>query len=559
MPLVLRVFAMTFFSLLHLAIAALVLQSPCAIATTAQNDGSNPSSYDYLIVGGGTAGLVLANRLSSNPHVRVAVIEAGGSVLYNANVTNVTTYGLSLDTSIDWSYVSAPQEYDGKNGTLVYHAGKALGGTSTINGMTYLRAEKAQVDAWEEGLGNEGWSWDSLFPYYKKSEEFEAPTEEQVVEGGATWEPDAHGEEGPVTTGWSSYLMLQNASRILNETGNAMGYPWNEDANDGSMRGFTVWPFTLDARKDIRQDSARAYYWPVAAQRKNLVVYANTTVSKIVWKNGGEKDKKGNIVADGVEGITASGAIIHLTAKREVILSAGSIRSPAVLELSGVGNPNILTPLGINTTLSLPTVGENLQDQPNLPMLYFSNQNWTGYPSFVTYATAVDLFPSNTADFESSIRAKIPALVVEIAASSRNSTTAAIQEKLLNLQTDIIFGTSSPSTVPIAELLWALGAGIVASPFWTLIPFSRGNIHITTANPLTPPSIDPKYWQSDIDISIQAAAARSLRKIFATEPLKNYVSTEVSPGFGVVPEDASDEVWGEWLKATCKSIFCLCI
>lgn len=120
----------------------------------------NKAFYDYVIVGGGTSGLVIANRLSENPAITVAVIEAGDSVFNSPNVTNTTTYGLSLGTSIDWSYSIEPQKY-ALNGTFVYHAGKALGGTSTINGMTYIRPEDVQIDAWER-LVNTGWAWSSL-------------------------------------------------------------------------------------------------------------------------------------------------------------------------------------------------------------------------------------------------------------------------------------------------------------------------------------------------------------------------------------------------------------
>jgi choline dehydrogenase-like flavoprotein len=294
---------------------------------------SNNADFTHIIIGGGTAGLVLANRLSSNPCIRVAVIEYGASVLNNPNVTNVTAFGLGLPTPINWAYTTAPQQYGG-NRTLDFAAGKALGGTSTINGMTYLRAEKAQIDAWEK-LGNVGWNWEELFPYYQKSEQFQTPDATRIAKG-ATFDAAAHGFHGPVNVGWTSYLMGENVSRILAETSRNADYPINEDANDGSMAGFTTWPMTADASKDIRTDAARAYYWSGAYKRPNLVVFTNTLAKRILFQS---RRKKNKAYATGVEVVTADNQTKIISASAEVIVSAGSIRSPALLEMSGVGNP----------------------------------------------------------------------------------------------------------------------------------------------------------------------------------------------------------------------------
>jgi choline dehydrogenase len=289
-------------------------------------------TYDYIIAGGGTAGLVIANRLSANPSITVAVIEPGGDERGNTNVTSVSAYLTAFNTSIDWQYSIVPQEgLGGRN--LMYHAGKALGGTSTINGMTYIRGDKAEIDAWET-LGNEGWNWDALWPYYKGVENYTSPTAAQVA-AGASWSPAFHGEQGLLTTGYPFEMTNSSFHTTVQETWSNLGYPLNKDINGGDVRGFSVWPQTLDRDADVREDAARAFLYPFTA-RTNLVVIRGT-VRKVVWK--ARKVGCSKVEAQGVEYVTLDGETVVLNATKEVILSAGALRSPIILELSGVGNP----------------------------------------------------------------------------------------------------------------------------------------------------------------------------------------------------------------------------
>lgn len=346
----------------------------CFLATAILSIGASASdSFDYVIVGGGPGGLVIANRLSANPDITVAVIEAGDSVFDDPNVQSVAGYGLWAGSSVYWNYTSAPQKYTSDR-ELELLGGRALGGTTAINGMTYLRAEKEQIDAWQE-LGNDGWTWDGLWPYYLKEEAFQVPTADQV-EQGATFERSAHNFAGHVAVGWSTYFNRQNASRILRDTTEAIGLPVNEDPNSGRMRGYSVWPFTLNATESIRADAARSYYYPVANQRPNLRVFLNTTALRMTW-NSSRLDQRG-ITAKAVQ-LSSTNSTYLIKAKREIVISAGSIRTPALLEHSGVGNPAVLRHLGIEEVLPLPGVGARLEDQPNILMTYSSPTNWTGY------------------------------------------------------------------------------------------------------------------------------------------------------------------------------------
>ncbi|ORY19305.1 hypothetical protein BCR34DRAFT_645247 [Clohesyomyces aquaticus] len=492
--------------------------------------GNESRTFDYIIVGGGTAGLVHANRLSANPNVSVVVIEAGDSVFSNPDVTSLYGYGKSKGTSIDWACTSEPQSYTG-NRILDYIAGKALGGTSAINGMTYLRAEATQIDAWEN-LGNEGWNWEGLRPYYLKSELFQEPNATWRADA-ATFKKDAHGFEGPLHVGCKD-LMGQNMSEIFRQTTEKIGSPFNQEPNEGNMSGFSTWPLTINATASIREDAARAYYWPIAGSRPNLHVFVNTLARRILWGTS----VNSIVSARGVEITTPKNSTKNILINRELIVSAGTIQSPAFLEVSGVSSQSFL-----------PGVGANLQDQPNLFMSYSSPINWTGIPSFVTYLTVSDLFGKDLDSVSKMLYTNLTQYASTIVADS-GSGNISVQEDLLRLQADLIFTPNS--TVPLAEMLWVPGGNFISAVFWNLLPFSRGSIHARSSDPAAAPNINPNFFQLPIDTYVQAVASQRLRELFKTPPLANYVTAEVSPNFTTVPEDADwrDDKWATWIQTS---------
>lgn len=304
---------------------------PLAAAVPHITRGAEPV-YDYIVVGGGTSGLVVANRLSELENISVLVIEAGGSVYNNSNVTDTAGYGNAFGTAIDWAYQTVDQEYAGGSPQIV-RAGKALGGTSTINGMVYLRAQSAQIDAWE-AIGNKGWNWNNLFPYYRKGEGFQGTDFPWLEGSGVAYDPAYHGFDGPLKVGWDSSQLNDGLAQKLNATYQHLPVPvpYNLDANGGQMVGYTLYPKTVDSNLSIREDAARAYYYPYRS-RTNLHVWLNTRANKLMWKAGNDD------TADGVEVTLANGTTTMVKAAREVILAAGALKSPAILELSGIGNP----------------------------------------------------------------------------------------------------------------------------------------------------------------------------------------------------------------------------
>ncbi|KAF3395338.1 Glucose oxidase [Talaromyces pinophilus] len=520
-----------------LTVATLLLS---AVEATKKNISS--CQYDFIIVGGGTSGLVVANRLSEMEDTTVAVIEAGDSVLNNLNVSDVLGYSLAFGTSIDWAYQTENQTYAGGLRQTM-RAGRAIGGTSTINGMSYTRAQDVQIDSWEMA-GNDGWNWESLLPYYEKSEGFQVPTVDQI-DRGANYDIRYHGVNGPLKVGWPNAMTNSSVFPILNETLQQLGIPYNGDVNGGKMVGLTTHPDTIDRENNVREDAARAYYWPYQA-RPNLKIISNTKVNKILWAN----NTSGDATAIGVE-ITGIDGVDNIYASKEVILSAGALKSPILLELSGVGNPSILQKYDIPVVVNLPTVGENLQDQTNNGLAWRSRETWTGLPAFSALPSIEQLYGKGSAAFASTINASL----ADYARFISNVSNGAVKEANLldafRIQYDLIFKLQ----VPFAEIVFVPLGDSVSSEYWTLLPFSRGSVHVKSANVSELASINPNYFMYEPDLHAQGYLAQYIRKIHGTAPLSGLVGDEVQPGLALVPGNASASTWESWVKSQYRSNF----
>ncbi|KAI0405350.1 GMC oxidoreductase [Xylaria palmicola] len=516
-----------------------VISSAGLLATILCGRAACGETFDYIIAGAGTCGLVLANRLSADPTIRVAVIEPGEDVRDNVNVTDPSLFTVPFGTSIDWQYSTTPQPAAG-NRTIPWHAGKAIGGTSTINGMTYIRGDKAQFDAWEE-LGNEGWNFDSLYPYFKKAERFTPPSVAQAA-AGATYDREAHGEHGHVHTGFPFSLANGSLHEVAAEAWRALGYPLIQDVNAGSVRGFSIWPQTLDRDQNLRFDAARSYYYAIES-RPNLTLIKGT-VKRITWANSSGPHKAS--VADGVEYVTPNGNLAKLGAAKEVILSAGALRSPLILESSGVGNPSFLNRLGIEAIIDLPGVGEYLQEQPNTIIAYNSRRNTSGFTPYATFATAQDLFGEKTVALQASTSAQIRDWAKKVAAASNGAVKTANVERLFRTQHDLIF----KKNVTIGETLTSVGDGFVGSAMWLLLPFSWGSVHLTSADAINAPAIDPKYFLVDFDLDVQIGLGRLSQRFWHTEPASGLVDDAILPTDEVVPQNATSEQWAGYIGDT---------
>ncbi|SPO06950.1 related to alcohol oxidase [Cephalotrichum gorgonifer] len=510
---------------------------------------------DFVVIGAGTSGLVVANRLSEDPSVTVAVIEPGGDERDNPLVYTLDGWYQVQGTHVDWSYdLKGPPGPDGKPRKLA--AGKGWGGTSLINGMTYIRGNTAEFDAWED-LGNPGWNWEALLPYYKRSELFTVPTEAQIA-AGATYDEDYHGFEGHVRTGYPSTVKNTSFSPNVTQTWEGLGFEHNLDLNSGSVHGFSVSPSTVDPEQDIRWDSARANYYPIE-QRRNIKIIQGT-VKRITWAEKRGRPPKKGITANGVEYLTPDGKTKTLAVKKEVVVSAGALRTPLVLEGSGIGNPRILKSLGIDLVVDLPGVGENLIDQTNTVQAWIANFEASS-TQFQAFVTAADLFGDDLPAVEASTRESLSSWSQAIVdASGEGALDPAAVETQLRLQHDLIF----KKNVTLAEVISmgaanaGLGNGdtpVFGSAYWNLLPFSRGSVHLRSADAIDDPAIDPRYNLVDFDLQASVAAGKLVRKFWASQPIAGSVSGQVVPGPDVLPEDATEEEWESFHRAALSPNF----
>lgn len=406
--------------------------------------------------------------------------------------------------------------------------------------MSYTRAQRVQLDTWE-AIGNTGWNWESLFPYYKKSEGFQVPTEQQIRHG-ADYYIDYHGEDGPLKVGWANFMTNSSVLPTLDETFTQLGVSYNRDVNGGNMVGLTSHPDTIDRKANVRHDAARAYYWPYQ-HRSNLKVISNTSTNRIIWANGSDDEA----VAVGVE-VTSSEGVETIYASKEVILSAGSLKTPGILELSGIGNPSILQGYNISVKVNNTAVGENLQDQTNNGLSYKGKEFWLGQPTFSLLPSAKQIYGTNF----STVASLVNSSLADYANTVSNRSNGAVQEANLltafQIQYDLIF----KSQVPYAEIVFLPIAKSFSTEYWPLLPFSRGSVHVKSADASQPPAINPNYFMFGQDLEAQADVARYIRNAFKVDPLSGLVGDEVAPGLDSIPEDALSSAWKDWILSKCR-------
>lgn len=417
--------------------------------------------------------------------------------------------------------------------------------------MAYTRAETNQIDLWES-LGNDGWNWSTLYPYYLKAEAFEVPDAERVASGHIAYDLEYHGEDGPLSTAFAYDITNDTYPMKLNSTFESLGVPWNADGTGGSMVGFSPYSKTINTALNVRWDAARAYYFPVQ-NRTNLKMLLNTSANKLTWAttNGTAA------TANGVEITTSNGTTSVVKASKEVILSAGALVSPLLLELSGVGNPSVLSEYGIDTVVDLPTVGENLQDQINNELIYTPPTNFTanydgGGGAFVAYPSASQTFGTNVTNVAADLKAQLAAYADAVAIANGNVTKASDLLEFFEMQYDLVFGSHE---VPYSEILIYISSGTWGAQYWGLLPFSRGSTHIGQAASTAGARINPNYFLLDYDLDLQVETAKFIREVMATQPFAAIAGTETTPGFDVVAADADDETWASWATTGYRSNF----
>ncbi|KAF7341819.1 L-sorbose 1-dehydrogenase [Mycena sanguinolenta] len=435
----------------------------------------------YIVVGGGTAGLAVATRLSENSANNVIVLEAGGSGFDNPNIANLSGVCIEAlpNTSVDWNYTSQPLKF-ATNQTVAMTRGHVLGGSSAVNGALFVRPNKIDLDLWETSFNATGWNWNSISASIKTAEHFTATAGlPSTLSFHGTSGPICNAQRTPVGDVWTQGVI----PAVLACNGTE-----SQDQDGGNPSGIWYTPKALFPNS-TRSYSANSYYLPNAG-RKNLQVMLDVTVSKILWGTS----KKGKAFATGVQYInTITGKTSTISGDR-IILSAGTFGTPQVLELSGIMNP-----LGISTVVNIPAVGENLAEQPTTKYVaaLASGITNSGLQLTLNYESPRTLLNDTEWNIAFSLLQTAPPGLSE----------ASHQALIAMFLTDSVLvefmGFPNPSDLIFLPIL--------------LHPMSRGSTHIVSANATKAPSFDLALLESPFDLYILNKAAQRARR-FASQP-----------------------------------------
>ncbi|KAI0941000.1 hypothetical protein AcV7_003223 [Taiwanofungus camphoratus] len=529
-------------------------------------NGQIADSYDFVIVGGGTSGLVLASRLSEDANTTVLVLEAGDTgdaVSASINIPGDAYYSSLLDTSYDWAYTTAPQP-QANNRALPWPRGKVLGGSSAINGMYLVRPSALEVNAWAGMIdGGSQWNWDTLFAAMKKSEDFTPPSPQIQAEGNILYSNASHGFSGPLHSTYPGYMM----PLVGNWTGTLsnVGIQTAADADGGDGWGAFIATSSINPANWTRSYSRSAYIDPLPP-RSNLAVLPNATVTRLIFKNS----TQGNLSAVAVEYASARGAptsTVNVT--KEVILAGGAIGSPQVLMLSGVGPTDVLQAAGIAVQVELPGVGQHLQDHIAAEVVWKTTEqtaasihaanatmlpNGTSSPflSFINSATAYVNFSSLLGSNASSYGSQIASALEQSAASlvpSQYSEVAAGYKTIYNATQQLLSSSIGQMEILLSLTGSGSGAQTVAVQGALQHPFSQGRLYINSSDPFNYPVIDPGYLTHSADLIMMREGLKLARQLGNTAPLSIAMTQEISPG----PSVSTDDDWDKWLAANIET------
>ncbi|MDG0026964.1 GMC family oxidoreductase N-terminal domain-containing protein [Trinickia sp. Y13] len=450
--------------------------------------------FDYVIVGAGTAGCVLANRLSEDADVSVLLIEAGGKDDYAWIHVPVGYLYCIGNPRTDWLYRTEQER--GLNGrALSYPRGRVLGGSSSINGMIYMRGQREDYDEWARVTGDPAWSWDEVLPVFKRSEDHHG--------GANAW----HGAGGPWRV--EKQRLKWKVLEAFRQAAQEAGIPATDDFNRGDNSG--VGYFEVNQKRGIRWNASKAFLRP-ALERPNLTVVTGAQVRRLTFDG---KRCTGVAYRGGATGEREFVA----QARIEVVLAAGAVNSPQLLELSGIGNGARLQRLGIQVVHDLRGVGENLQDHLQLRMAYrvrgvrtlnTMSAHWWGKM----------LIAMQYALWRSGPMSMSPSQLGAFAKSAENDASIT--------RPDIEYHVQPLSLDRFGEPLHRFNAFTASACH--LRPTSRGSIHIASADPFAAPAIAPNYLSTDYDRHVAANALRLTRRIVQASALARYFPEEILPG-----------------------------
>ena len=470
--------------------------------------------FDYIVVGAGSAGCVIANRLSQDSSNKVLLLEAGGSDR-RFFIQMPIGYGVTYhQKKVNWMYSTEPSP-EADNKPSYWPRGKVMGGSSSINAMVYVRGNPKDFDEWSEA-GNPGWSYEEVLPYFKKME---------------SWQNGAdkfRGDDGPLHVSEVSSQLHPLCDNFLSAA-KEIGIRLNPDMNGESQEG--VGNYQITTHKGQRMSSSRAYLWPIRG-RSNLKIVKNAMVTRILIKN-----KK----AYGVEYLK-SGNTVKVAALREVILSAGSINSPQLLQLSGIGPKEVLESASVRMIHDSPAVGKNLQDHLGVSYFYKSKVptlNDQLRPVLGKISQGLRYILTRTGPLSLSVNQS----------GGFIRTREGLNKPNIQLYfSPVSYSLESPdrrammSPDPFSAMLLGIS---------NCSPQSRGTVNLRSSDPLKPPIIKPNYLSHEDDVKDLLDGVKVLRKLAKTDSFRAVIGEEFRPG----PDCQTDEEMIEHIKDTVWTVF----
>ncbi|KAG6810942.1 hypothetical protein H0H92_009683 [Tricholoma furcatifolium] len=499
---------------LPLAVSSSLLSATLSRASLLSSISDIPShiNFDFIIVGGGTSGNTVANRLTENSNVNVLVLEAGPSndgVLLSE--VPFLCPELTQPSPYEWNYTTTVQP-GLANRSIAYPRGHILGGSSSTNWLVYTRGSSDDFDRYANVTGDQGWSWNSMLPYFKKSEKWTAPADHHNTTG--QFNPAVHGYNGEVGVSLSGFP-VPISQRVIEATTQAgPDFQFNEDFNSGKPLGLGWTQSTI--KGGSRSSSATAYLAPQFLQRENLYVVVNAQVSRVLISGNGYTPATPAFRT--VEFRQSSGgALKNLTATKEVIISAGTIGTPHILLNSGIGNSTTLQALGINPLINLPDVGQNLADHPVVGNPWAVNSTNT----FETLRRSTNLEDDALTQWQKNKTGPYVDTILDHVGFVR------LNQSLVP-SPDPASGPDSPHYEVIVSNGIPPGPSPPAGNFLVVTtivvsPSSRGSVTLNSSNPFDPPVIDPGLLSSDFDKLAMREAIKGVTRFVAAPAWSGWV------------------------------------